>query len=502
MSAVSGIIFDASREDRITINVGGFRHNTFLTTLKNIPDTRLSWIAENHPNSPDYNPVIGEYFFDRHPQIFTEVLNYYRTGKLHCPVDVCSAQFQDELSYWGINDRDIEPCCWVLYKRQINTEETLKTFHLDHARKTSGDEVKKERKSTIASLFGSEKELQRKYREYWRKLRPRVWALLDDPRSSMAAKVFIGLTSLFITISVTQFCLSTVTSIKENPTQMHALRSLDFVTSMWFTAEFLLRLIFCPDLKRFARNPMNWIDVLAVLPFYLSLYQVATSRTSWLVVMRTLRIFRIFSLSFSFQILFHTLMSSKNELLLVFISLIVPIILFSSMIYIVENEANREMFPSIPESFWWAIVTVTTLGYGDVVPVTKLGKIIGAMCAICGVIIIAIPVSVIGSNFSYFYMQARTRIQQPRRSTKMPTLAPVSANLMYKRFARRRSGSSNGSVNERSLVRRSSSLRGKTSTQYRKRPIRKSEHTAQERDYEMSKMLAQNYRPEALSEES
>ena len=316
------------------------------------------------------------------------------------------------------------------------------------------------------------------------------------------SQVFIGLTSLFITISVTQFCLSTVTSIKENPTLMHALRSLDFVTSMWFTAEFLLRLIFCPDLKSFARNPMNWIDVLAVLPFYLSLYQVATPRTSWLVVMRTLRIFRFFSLSFSFQILFHTLMSSKNELLLVFISLIVPIILFSSMIYIAENEANREMFPSIPESFWWAIVTVTTLGYGDVVPVTKLGKIIGAMCAICGVIIIAIPVSVIGSNFSYFYMQARTRIQQPRRSTKMPTLAPVSANLMYKRFARRRSGSSNGSVNERSLVRRSSSLRGKTSTQYRKRPIRKSEHTAQGREYEMSKMLAQNYRPEALSEES
>lgn len=302
-------------------------------------------------------------------------------------------------------------------------------------------------------------------------------------------------------ISVTQFCLSTVTTIKEHPTTMHVLRTLDFVTSIWFTVEFLLRLIFCPDLKNFARNPMNWIDVLAVLPFYLSLYRIGTPRTSWLVVMRTLRILRIFSLSFSFQILFHTLMSSKNELLLVFISLIVPIILFSSMIYFAENEVNQEMFPSIPESFWWAIVTVTTLGYGDVVPVTKLGKIIGSLCAISGVIIIAIPVSVIGSNFSYFYMQARTRIQQPRRSTKMPTLAPVSANLLYKRFARRRSGSSNSSVNGRSIVRRNSNLKGKASTQYRKRSMRKSEYITHGRALEMSRMLAKNYGAEAFLEE-
>ena len=186
-------MFDVLRNDRVTINVGGFRHNTFLTTLKNIPDTRLSWIAENHPNSPDFDPVLGEYFFDRHPRIFTEVLNYYRIGKLHCPADVCSALFQEELSYWGINERDIEPCCWVLYKRQMNTEETLKTFHLDNARKASGGCTSNakgaKKRATIASLFGSETVLTRNNRERWRQFRPKVWALLDDPRSSLAAKV-------------------------------------------------------------------------------------------------------------------------------------------------------------------------------------------------------------------------------------------------------------------------------------------------------------------------
>lgn len=191
ISSTGDNLFDVLRNDRITINVGGYRHNTFLTTLKNVPDTRLSWIAENHPNSPDYDPVLGEYFFDRHPRIFTEVLNYYRIGKLHCPVDVCSALFQEELSYWGINDRDIEPCCWVLYKRQMNTEETLKTFHLDNARKSSGDcdSAKAEGKRTIASLFGSETIMKTDVRERWKRFRPKVWALLDDPRSSLAAKV-------------------------------------------------------------------------------------------------------------------------------------------------------------------------------------------------------------------------------------------------------------------------------------------------------------------------
>lgn len=304
-------------------------------------------------------------------------------------------------------------------------------------------------------------------------------------------------------VSVTQFCLGTMASVTEHKTAIKVLRTLDTVTSIWFTAEFLLRLIFCPDLKSFARNPVNLVDLLAVLPFYLSLYHV-TTRTSWLVVMRTLRIFRIFSLSFSFQVLFHTLMSSKNELLLVFISLIVPIILFSSMIYFAENETNSEKFPSIPESFWWAIVTVTTLGYGDVVPVTKVGKIIGAMCAICGVIIIALPVSVIGSNFSYFYMQARTRIQQPRRSTKMPTLSHVPANLMYKRLARRHSGlgaKENGKLNGKSFVGRSSKKR-KTSSQYRRRPIRKSGFTTRaSQAIEMTYTLKENHQTETLAEE-
>ena len=250
------------------------------------------------------------------------------------------------------------------------------------------------------------------------------------------------LSSLSIILSLTQFTLGTVDAIRDSPSAMSVLRILDFVASTWFTLEFILRLLFCPGFGSFIRNPMNWIDVLAVVPFYLSFFDIH-GWTTWLVIMKSLRIFRVFYLSFSFQILLRTLVSSKNELFLFFVSLTIPIIFFSSLIYFAEKDDNKEMFPNIPESFWWAVVTVTTLGYGDVYPVTKLGKFIGGLCAIFGIIIVALPVSVIGSSFSYYYMQARTRVQQPRRTPKAHALTHIPTNSVFRRqLSRRRGGSS------------------------------------------------------------
>lgn len=186
VSETSESMFDALRNDRLAINVGGVRHSTFLATMKNIPNTRLSWIAESHPNSLDYDPVLGEYFFDRHPRIFEEVLNYYRTGKLHCPVDVCYNLFAEELSYWGVLDRDMEPCCWVPYQQQINTEKTLNSFPLCSPRRTRTKY--KEQKKTRTRLSPSDIG-HRSLREIWQKYQPSIWAFLDDPRSSIAARV-------------------------------------------------------------------------------------------------------------------------------------------------------------------------------------------------------------------------------------------------------------------------------------------------------------------------
>ena len=99
-------------ENRCILNCGGIRHETYKATLKKIPATRLSRLTENLGN---YDPVLNEYFFDRHPGVFSQILNYYRTGKLHYPTDVCGPLFEEELEYWGLDSNQVEPCCWMTY---------------------------------------------------------------------------------------------------------------------------------------------------------------------------------------------------------------------------------------------------------------------------------------------------------------------------------------------------------------------------------------------------
>ena len=108
-------------ENRCILNCGGIRHETYKATLKKIPATRLSRLTENLGN---YDPVLNEYFFDRHPGVFSQILNYYRTGKLHYPTDVCGPLFEEELEYWGLDSNQVEPCCWMTYT-QVSSKHNL-----------------------------------------------------------------------------------------------------------------------------------------------------------------------------------------------------------------------------------------------------------------------------------------------------------------------------------------------------------------------------------------
>jgi len=90
----------ADADHRVILNVGGIRHETYKATLKKIPATRLSRLTEALAN---YDPILNEYFFDRHPGVFAQILNYYRTGKLHYPTDVCGPLFEEELEFWGLD---------------------------------------------------------------------------------------------------------------------------------------------------------------------------------------------------------------------------------------------------------------------------------------------------------------------------------------------------------------------------------------------------------------
>lgn len=183
----------------------------------------------------------------------------------------------------------------------------------------------------------------------------------------------------------------------------------------WFSLELLVRLLASPSKTAFFRNAMNLIDLVAIAPYFVALGtelarqggvgQPAMS-LAILRVIRLVRVFRVFKLSrhsTGLQILGQTLRASMRELGLLIFFLLIGVVLFSSAVYFAEAEDAATSFTSIPQAFWWAVVTMTTVGYGDMAPVTVGGKLVGSLCAIAGVLTISLPVPVIVSNFSYFY---------------------------------------------------------------------------------------------------
>lgn len=187
--------------DRIILNVGGVRHETFISTIKNFPDTRLAWLTQRN-DYVDYDPEKNEYFFDRHPGVFEQIINFYRTGKLHCPSDVCGPLFEEELKFWGIDEKEMEPCCWSTYTLHREAQKNLAKFngpYIQHSniendpKHSKGEETGNENNGGSTSSSCSQR---------WRK---RIWEVVDDHASTTMSKVFIS-KSLVIILRSTFIC--------------------------------------------------------------------------------------------------------------------------------------------------------------------------------------------------------------------------------------------------------------------------------------------------------
>ena len=182
---------------------------------------------------------------------------------------------------------------------------------------------------------------------------------------------------VLIVLSVMLFCLETTKSVKDNG---DILLILEGVCVAWFTIELSVRFIVCPSRLKFIKDVMNWIDFLAIIPFFIELIFDLRNDPShkYLQVVRVIRVFRIIKLSkhnVGLQILGHTLKASFRELLLLIFFLGIGIVIFASLVYYCEKEQKDTKFASIPMSFWWAVITMTTVGYGDMAPTTPAGQV-------------------------------------------------------------------------------------------------------------------------------
>lgn len=228
---------------------------------------------------------------------------------------------------------------------------------------------------------------------------------ISDNRCSIFSFQFINILSLcFIALSIVTYCTETVEGARvwvaiysfNNDTGITELAGMtsepktvldiiEWVVTVYFTMELLLRFIFSPDKTEFIKGALNIVDFLSIIPFYFKLIikavdpNVSQKTLEFLNFFRVARIFRIFKLTrhlSGLKILFHTIKASLKELFLLIMIIIIGILIFASLIFYAERfEDNPDNeFDTIFRGFWWALITMTTIGYGDVVPKTVAGE--------------------------------------------------------------------------------------------------------------------------------
>lgn len=195
---------------------------------------------------------------------------------------------------------------------------------------------------------------------------------------------------------------------------------LEWVFTGIFTIEYLLRLIITVRPIRYATSFYGIIDLLAIIPTYLSLILAGTQYLIIIRILRLLRVFRIFKLGkylVEGDQLRRAMIASRNKITVFLFAVSLLVVLIGSIMYLIEGGTN-DGFSSIPRSIYWAIVTLTTVGYGDITPQTDIGQLLSAIVMILGYAIIAVPTGIVTNEMISVNLKRRTNTQVCRYCTK------------------------------------------------------------------------------------
>lgn len=237
----------------------------------------------------------------------------------------------------------------------------------------------------------------------------RVHEILDPAADGdRASRVFDVFIISLISLNVLAVVLETVEVIRQSVGTL--LFWFEVVSVAVFTLEYILRIWSCIVLARFtapvtgrlryAIRPILLIDLLAILPAYLTMLPFDLRFIRAVRLIRIFRLLRLQRYSVALQTMTRVLRAKKEELILTLMVLLVLLLIASSLMYYAENEAQPDAFSSIPAAMWWGVAALTTVGYGDIYPVTPLGRALASVIAILGIGMFALPAGILGGGFA------------------------------------------------------------------------------------------------------
>ncbi|XP_055328313.1 potassium voltage-gated channel subfamily A member 10-like [Paramacrobiotus metropolitanus] len=376
----------------VTINVGGVRYQTYERTLARFPDSLL---GSPKRRAEFYNNALQEYFFDRDRLAFDAILECYRSGRIVRSPLVPIHLFVRELLFYDLGDE--------LVKDFLREEELL-------------DEPVELPTNPNHRFF---------------------YDLLNTPESSFAAKIIAVLDILVVALAIVSMSISSLPEYQDflffpngtvvEQSNAYVINSftnpffcIEIACNNWFLMDIIIRLVVAPNKRSFFCNFMVFADIVSILPFFLDLIvSYATNEVynagsiQFLVAFRILRLFRMFRIfkmdeySDGLAVLTNTVKTAHRELGIMALFLITGMIFFGASIYYAERGVPITDYTSIPASFWWAVITWTTIGYGDAYPRTGSGKVVGCVCAVTGVLCLGLIIPPVVRRFEHFFYRVQ-----------------------------------------------------------------------------------------------
>lgn len=360
------------RRYKIVINVSGTIYETFSSTLNKYPETLLGSFEKRLLL---YNKQSQQIFINRSRAAFEAILFYYQSsGRLVCPTMICMEDFVEECYYYDISSTAIKSM--------------------------------KERENY---LFKRRRTMPPNYR----KIKHFVWSFFDNPKSSnsLAASFYSLFSYILVLMSIGIYCVETelLLQFKHDELKEHLLKLqvVEFTLNVFFATELLIRFIVNPWPTEFFFMTLNLVEAVSITlflafyacPYYSSrLWSFRISR-----ILRSFRLVRISRLSSLVKAAVSVVQTSFNEVVAVSFVVLIVCILLGSTMYFVEYQQPNTDFTSIPNSMWWAIQTVLCVGYGDIIPTSVAGKLVGGVMLYIGVVCIAIMLLSLGGRIFDMY---------------------------------------------------------------------------------------------------